>query len=89
MDPLLSELKKELAEAKQKLSAYNKWIIENTQHPDFFKIVSDRNYWTVKLDGIEKKIGFVEQGKPMLGEPEELQQEVRLIINYQSGKINI
>ena len=89
MNPIPRELEQELKDANKRLSDYKRWIIENTQHPDFFKIVSDRNYWSVKRDNIVRKIEFAREGKPYLGEPEELTQQVKILTDYQGGKINI
>lgn len=86
---MLKELQVELTVAQSKLEAIRQWLVENTQHPDFCKVASDRNYWSVRIQSIEYKINQVTQGKPSHGEPEELKSEVDFLIAYQTGKINI
>lgn len=86
---MIKKLQAELATAQSKLEAIKKWLIDNTDSPEFCKVASDRNYWTLRIQNTEYKIKQLKQGKPILGYPEELKCEVDIMIKYQTGKINI
>jgi len=66
---MIKELHQELKDLRSKRDQLYKWMCEHTQHPDFVKIVSDKNHLTVKIQAIEFKISQLEANEPILGEP--------------------
>lgn len=68
---MLKQLRNDLKETNEKIDALQQWIKEHTQHPDFLKIVRDRNHLSVKVMELEFKINQLENGLPILGEAEE------------------
>lgn len=65
---MLKELQKELTEALIKRDELLMWMKEHTQHPDFIKIVSDKNHLQVKIQALEFKISQIEASLPPHGE---------------------
>lgn len=57
-------------EANDKMQMLESWILNHTSHPDFFKITSDRNHLSVKINALEFKIAQLENGDQLLGDQE-------------------
>lgn len=63
----MKDLQLKLTQLNDKLNELQDWLLTHYDHPDFMKIVRDRNHLLVKINATQFKINQLEHSLPIFG----------------------